>query len=181
MRPGKSPSSKRMTEKRRLQNSPVLQPLLLLYPIIFASCVIYARKRKGFRACGRDQGAFRSPFGNLRAHAWRKPCKAGGQRLSFTIRHAFFQQSAAPGANRYRLAPGALCIYLWLCREEPAPDQSGATSTVSSASTGRFMGREATPKAQRACLPCSPNTSTSKSLRPLATCGCWVNSGVEAT
>ena len=67
------------------------------------------------------------------------------------------------------------------CREELAPGQSGATSTVSSASTGRFMGREATPKAQRACLPCSPNTSTSKSLRPLATCGCWVNSGVEAT
>ena len=65
MRPGKSPSSKRLTPKKRLQNSPVLQPLLL-YPIIFASCVIYARKRKGFRACGRDQRAFRSPFGNLR-------------------------------------------------------------------------------------------------------------------
>ena len=69
MRPGKSPSSKRLTPKKRLQNSPVLQPLLLLYPIIFASCVIYARKRKGFRACGRDQRAFRSPFGNLRSRS----------------------------------------------------------------------------------------------------------------
>ena len=59
--------------------------------------------------------------------------------------------------------------------------QPSATSTVSSASTGMFMGREATPKAQRACLPSSPNTSTIRSLRPLATCGCWVNSGVDAT
>ena len=95
MRPGKSPSSKRMTEKRRLQNSPVLQPLLLFCPIIFASCVIYARKRKGFRACGRDQRAFRSPFGNLRPPVpCGNPCKLSSERIHLhhagTKKHAFF-------------------------------------------------------------------------------------------
>ena len=141
---------------------------------IFAGHALHAYKHRGIRACGL---ALWKPSGPCLA----KALQGRGPEALLYDKACLFQQSTAPGANRYRLAPGALCIYLWLCREEPAPGQSGATSTVSSASTGRFMGREATPKAQRACLPCSPNTSTSKSLRPLATCGCWVNSGVEAT
>ena len=134
----------------------------------------------GFAPAGATKGLSARPLETFGPMLGESLARQGPEALLYD-KACLFQQSAAPGANRYRLAPGALCIYLWLCREEPAPGQSGATSTVSSASTGRFMGREATPKAQRACLPCSPNASTSKSLRPLATCGCWVNSGVEAT
>ena len=51
-------------------------------------------KRGGFRACGRDQRAFRSPFGNLRPHTGWRPCKLRNrkvllQRYSWN-KHAFF-------------------------------------------------------------------------------------------
>ena len=42
----------------------IIQPLARYLRYHFSA--IDARKRKGFRACGRDQRAFRSPFGNLR-------------------------------------------------------------------------------------------------------------------
>ena len=35
-----------------------------------------------------------------------------------------------------------------------------------------FTGSEFVPTAERACLPFSPNTSTSRSEAPLMTCGC---------
>src|SRR5205085_2805481 len=48
-------------------------------------------------------------------------------------------------------------------------------------STGAFPGRTFTPTEVRACLPASPNTSTSKSENPFITRGCSPNPSTEAT
>ena len=58
-------------------------------------------KRGGFRACGRDQRAFRSPFGNLRPHTCGRYCglrdrKLLLQRYSWK-KHAFFRRPELPG------------------------------------------------------------------------------------
>ena len=45
------------------------------------------------------------------------------------------------------------------------------TSTTSSTSTGASNGNSATPTAERACTPLSPNTSASRSEAPLTTPG----------
>ena len=45
----------------------------------------------------------------------------------------------------------------------------GVTITSADMITGRFSGRAATPIAVRACLPCSPNTSSRRSDAGLST------------
>src|SRR6201999_460759 len=55
------------------------------------------------------------------------------------------------------------------------------TSTTSSTSTGASSGSSATPTAERACTPASPNTPASRSEAPLTTPGWALNPGAEAT
>src|SRR5262249_51348373 len=55
------------------------------------------------------------------------------------------------------------------------------TSTMISTSTGASSGNSATPTADRACAPASPNTSTNSSDAPLITPGWPVNPGADAT
>src|SRR6185312_15087219 len=55
------------------------------------------------------------------------------------------------------------------------------TSTINSISTGASIGNSATPTAERACAPLSPNTSASRSEAPLTTLGCPLKPGADAT
>src|SRR6185312_3127419 len=55
------------------------------------------------------------------------------------------------------------------------------TSTMTSTSIGASSGNSATPTADRACTPSSPNTSENNSDAPLTTPGCPVNPGADAT
>src|ERR1700757_1715710 len=55
------------------------------------------------------------------------------------------------------------------------------TSTMTSTSTGASSGNSATPTAERACAPASPNTSAKSSDAPLITPGWPVNPGADAT
>ena len=62
----------------------------------------YACGRRGFRACGHDQMAFRSPFGNLRGHACWRTCrlrKPEVSSLSVSMAAWFFQGVAPVGTK----------------------------------------------------------------------------------
>ena len=60
----------------------VLQPLLLFCPIIFASCVIHTRKRKGFRACGgATKGLSARPLETFGPVPCGNPCKLSSDRV----------------------------------------------------------------------------------------------------
>ena len=84
--------------------------------------------------------------------------------------------------GRRQLARGVRPRLLDEVGRQRDPQHRGAqTSTTSSTSTGTSSGSAATPTADRACLPASPNTSPSSSEAPLATLGCAVKSGVDAT
>ncbi len=78
-------------------------------------------KRGGFRACGRDQRAFRSPFGNLRPHTGWRPCKLRNrkvllQRYSWN-KHAFFGSLNCLGKGDWGLGDG-FSIESWFRRSK---------------------------------------------------------------
>ena len=73
---------------------PGFRPLAKHGILFFASRILHACKHGGFRACGRDQRAFRSPFGNLRIHTLWNACKFGRLRGRFScnpVKKCLFQ------------------------------------------------------------------------------------------
>ena len=73
---------------------PGFRPLAKHGVLFFASRILHACKHGGFRACGRDQRAFRSPFGNLRVHTLWNACKFGSLRGRFScnpVKKCLFQ------------------------------------------------------------------------------------------
>ncbi len=68
--------------------------------IFFTKSVIHACKRRRFRACGRDQRAFRSPFGNLRPPCLLVFLQGKKPRISssvFQLEKARLFRSPCPG------------------------------------------------------------------------------------
>ena len=75
---------------------------------------------------------------------------------------------AAGGVDAAGMAQGSSSA----CVTARAPRQSeAATSTIASTSTAAPSGSAATPTAERAWRPASPNSFTISSLAPLATLG----------
>ena len=102
----------------------------------------------------------------------RRPIRGPGRRaLGHPVGHPRRQPGEhVQGVRRHRrpVQTG------WISGVEP-------TATTSSTSTGASSGRLATPTALRACRPARPKISPSRSLAPLATCGCPVNPGALDT
>ena len=89
-RPGKMPGRLRLLTKYFASS---------LLPI---SYVLYSFKRRRFRACGRDQGAFRSPPGLLRPPCLMKRLHVKERKndfLSVPWKKTLFQQSGPVGQN----------------------------------------------------------------------------------
>ena len=81
-----------------------------ILPYHFANHALYACKRRGFRLCGGDQRAFRSPFGNLRAHTLLKCLQARPPLVFSSWRAHESASSFAAVKGRGSMEPRPLCL-----------------------------------------------------------------------